>query len=1142
MKGNVMTGRSTFESSRYRFVMMTIMLAGLLFWGVQDSMALKSGRADEKEHADKKSKLSALKEWKSKNTPVVPGVLIVKFKSTVKIDKGAAMTSHPLLNAQLQRAGVTRLTPVVPVMNRLASVNAAYRLDRLYYADLKSGTNEFEAAETLMRDVSVEYAEPKRIHYLSYIPGDPLYAGGSPGPQNGYFGIMKIPQAWDIIRADSSSGGLIPKNQRVIIAVVDGGTMWEHQDLKENIYLNAAEDRNGNGVWDTAAYPSGDRDGIDQDGDGFVDNGIGWNFANDFWNPRGAAATPLSADHGTACASYFGAVTKNGLGMAGTAFNPRILPVGAGHTSVDRAVYYGYEGILYAAEQGAGIISCSWGGAGGYSNFEQDVISAVTDAGSLVLGASGNGGSDDVGDNNDLIPNYPSNYYRVLAVGATSKTSDAKASFSNYGTTVPVYAVGVNVVSCVDAAGGATYQSTNWSGTSMSTPMVAGLAGLLKTKNPSWTPDQIRTQIRVTSDSIDAVTGNTSYAGKLGHGRVNFYRALTESRPGLDMISSQAVTSSGENVIFLPGDTIRLSAVFKNVLFADANNVTITVSPSGSQVTVIQNPPVISSVAAGMQKTMSPALLRVDPSLSAITTIFLKISVSADGNYRDAFGITITVYPALPNWSSQISPVGALLSVDAADANVVWAVGNGGAITRTTDGGSNWEFINSGIIGAQDLYNVEAVDANTAFTTSSSSSTYIYRTTDGGASWQQVFTQSGGFINAIHMFDAVNGVAQGDPVGNWTILRTTDGGASWYRTATEPVPASGEAGWNNSMHWIGTRHGWFGTNKTKIWRTTNGGTTWISSATTGITSTTSLSFSDTLNGLAGNGDNSSKTTYMRTTNGGAAWFTGALPAATTDHHVVCTPNSAYAWCATASGKMYRSVANNVSLTWQTQIIPSVSGTVVDFSVMDTSSGWAVTSAGEILEVGTYVAVPVITSVPDTTVMVNHTYQYNAGASGIPAPVYRLTEYPTGMTIDSVSGMIQWTPDETGNYWVILSAVNDLGTSTQIYPLHVLPDVGVDDPNQGLPDKFALAQNFPNPFNPLTAIRYSVRDRSKVTLTVYNLLGQEVRTLVDEMQEPGYRQVQWDGRDHHGRTVSSGLYLYRLRAGNFVQTKKMILMK
>jgi serine protease len=395
-------------------------IAGIFFWSVQDTIALKVNHSNERERSDKKTKISILKEWQEQQASIVPGILIIKFKPSVQINKATGSSNQMLLNAQLQRAGVQKLTPVVSLMKKWSSVNSIYHLDQMYYAELQSGKNEYESAEMLTKDISVEYAEPKRMHYLSYIPNDPLYAGATPGPQNIYFGIMKVTQGWDIVRADSNAGGMIPKNNRVIIAVVDGGTMWEHQDLTGNLWINSLEDINVNGVFDNFASTSGgDLDGIDQDGNGYIDDVIGWNFPFNNSNPRGGAATPLSADHGTACGSYFGAVTKNGIGMAGTAFNPRVMPVCGGSATTDNAIAYGYEGILYAAENGANVISCSWGSVGGYSNFEQDVINAVTDVGTLVLGAAGNGGSDGVGDQNDLTPHYPSNYNRILAVGAT---------------------------------------------------------------------------------------------------------------------------------------------------------------------------------------------------------------------------------------------------------------------------------------------------------------------------------------------------------------------------------------------------------------------------------------------------------------------------------------------------------------------------------------------------------------------------------------------------------------------------------------------------------------------------------------------------------------------------------------------------
>jgi hypothetical protein len=103
-----------------------------------------------------------------------------------------------------------------------------------------------------------------------------------------------------------------------------------------------------------------------------------------------------------------------------------------------------------------------------------------------------------------------------------------------------------------------------------------------------------------------------------------------------------------------------------------------------------------------------------------------------------------------------------------------------------------------------------------------------------------------------------------------------------------------------------------------------------------------------------------------------------------------------------------------------------------------------------------------------------------------------------------------------------------------------------DPTSGpaieLPKAIALNQNYPNPFNPSTQIRYALPAQSFVSLTVYNAVGQEVARLADEVQEAGYHEVRWNGTNGSGMPVSTGIYFYRMRAGNFVDTKKMILVK
>ena len=95
----------------------------------------------------------------------------------------------------------------------------------------------------------------------------------------------------------------------------------------------------------------------------------------------------------------------------------------------------------------------------------------------------------------------------------------------------------------------------------------------------------------------------------------------------------------------------------------------------------------------------------------------------------------------------------------------------------------------------------------------------------------------------------------------------------------------------------------------------------------------------------------------------------------------------------------------------------------------------------------------------------------------------------------------------------------------------------------VPEIFALHQNYPNPFNPVTNLRYDLPEQSQVALTIYDLMGREVTQLVNNtMQEAGFKSVQWNATDMHGKPVSAVVYIYQIRSAGFVQTRKMVLLK
>ncbi len=421
-------------------------------------------------------------------------------------------------------------------------------LRRTYYVRYSADTAPERVAENLTTAPGVVYAEPVPINRMygpiyreRLEPNDPEFS------RQTELQALNLPEAWDVVKGSDG-------NPKVIIAIVDGGSEWQHEDLLANVWTNPDE-IGGNGV--------------DDDNNGFIDDIHGANFANRDAtdnNPAGLPDSPESALHGTAAAGVAGGVTNNGVGIAGAAWNAQLMHVNVGCLGFDGFVCWGYEGILYAAANGADIINVSWGGIVGDNDrarFIDQTLNLATDMGALVVAAAGNSNQ-----NNDRFRELPSRHARVLSVGATRKDKGVKAAFSNYGKLVNVFAPGEDLHTTATGQG---YVSI--SGTSFSSPLVAGIAALVKTRFPQWTPDAVREQIRLTSDNMAAE--NRGYAGELGRGFVNVLAAVEEASP-LPAVRVKRWTwedRDGTSRIG-SGDVVTITATLVNHL-ADANQLQV---------------------------------------------------------------------------------------------------------------------------------------------------------------------------------------------------------------------------------------------------------------------------------------------------------------------------------------------------------------------------------------------------------------------------------------------------------------------------------------------------------------------------------------------------------------------------------------
>ncbi len=497
---------------------------------------------------------------KGKNDLYLANTVVIKLKQAPTADfNGNALLPAGVKSSMAPYSVTSSVQEFPPQANRLFKESGG--LERIVSLHYTSGEDPLVISKKLARLKDVEWAEPKYIRKVTYDVNDPMF---DPLTQYNLY-ITKAKEAWDISRGDKS----------IVIGIVDDGVYWGHPDLAANIHQNLGEDANHNGVtiiWDGTQWipDPGDLNGIDDDGNGYVDDLVGWDFGGDNGTPDNNPEEDVPT-HGTLVAGIAGAVTNNGIGIASMGFNCSLLPVKCSRKDMDpRLIIYGYEGIKYAADNGAKIINCSFTGYA-YSHAEQEIINYAISKGALVIAAAGN-------DNIDL-PAYPASYQGVLSVGATN-AADKMWSASNYGGTIDVTAPGQQIYG---TWGKDSYTVAN--GTSLAAPITAGLAGLIKSRFPDYTPLQIGEQIRATSDDISSLNAD-SLKYKMGKGRINAYNALTITNAVSVRATNIQINDEGNhNGIIQSGELASISTDFVNYL-SPVQGVQVTLSTDNQYISI----------------------------------------------------------------------------------------------------------------------------------------------------------------------------------------------------------------------------------------------------------------------------------------------------------------------------------------------------------------------------------------------------------------------------------------------------------------------------------------------------------------------------------------------------------------------------
>ncbi len=406
----------------------------------------------------------------------VPGQLIVKFKRGTEAQKSAMGT--------LAQYGAFSAIP----FSRTGAMKVTFPL----VGSSRESASDLEAvAKQIAARPDVAYVEANTIIRMdAKFPNDPdfnqLYGMHNDGSTGGKAGAdINAPEAWEV-----STG-----SKNVVVGVIDTGIDYTHPDIAPNYWTNPGE----TGL--DAEGRDKQTNGIDDDGNGYVDDFRGWDFVNNDNDPMD------DNSHGTHCAGTIGGKGNDGVGVVGVNWDVSLVGIkflsGGGSGTLEDAV----KAIEYGTKIGVTLTSNSWGG-GGFSDTMEAAIAEAESKNILFVAAAGNSS-----DNNDTDPHYPSSYVNdnVIAVAATDH-NDGMAYFSCYGAnSVDIGAPGVDILSSIPENHG----YTKYSGTSMATPHVAGAAALVKAAFPDLGASQIKARLLNGADQIESLQGKTTTGGRL---------------------------------------------------------------------------------------------------------------------------------------------------------------------------------------------------------------------------------------------------------------------------------------------------------------------------------------------------------------------------------------------------------------------------------------------------------------------------------------------------------------------------------------------------------------------------------------------------------------------------------------------------
>jgi photosystem II stability/assembly factor-like uncharacterized protein len=723
------------------------------------------------------------------------------------------------------------------------------------------------------------------------------------------------------------------------------------------------------------------------------------------------------------------------------------------------------------------------------------------------------------------------------------------------------------------------------SGTSMASPITSGLAGLVKSLHPDWTPKQIAKQIRITSDNV--LTTDPSQRN-IYYGRSNAFNALNYNRKGGPVIPgieiSSVTLSSGDAITSYDPITIHLTV--HNYLY-QASQLNLNIKSKNNFVKIAKEDYTVGTLDSNSNVNIDITVQLQTNNLWYNGIADFIVTFTASGNYKDfqIIGIPIQIpsnnlYTNLTSfqdwqtvqWNSSYSPSKDVFWAVGTGNLFLWTLGNNGGYIRVP--GSTNSIYSMGSLPNDVPNAIYAFDDQKAFIGSAPANTLakIYNTTNGGSNWTSIGVENiTPKVDVIHFFDNSWGMFIGDPKGTrFGIGVTNNGGKSWTPIPSGgPVILSGEAPYTTSTCFIGN-NAWFGTSKGRVVRTPDKGNTWqVAAITNKAQNVTNVTFADINKGIAIYSETTSDKLVASTSDGGAHWTATKVDLTQLGYNPICsfkTDSSSNIYLLCGFGEVI--YTTDLGTSWLTVLsekdAPMNVGSYKEFGI----------NRGRIWELGSTIGHLDFDYTPanatkELQLVSGDTVSYDTVKVGeglikpiniknignVPVNILQVSVTPSGST-DSTEFTIfgspptsidasvtktlrvRFTPKDTS---LRQASVNIYDDGIQpIYSVH-LSGYGYKEPNavndNSAINNIIIDQNYPNPCIEETYVSFTAKENANTELSIINSLGETLKMIFNQTVQPGNTILQVSTNE-----LPSGVYFFRLKTGSTVAYKKFVVAK